>query len=68
MYTGQSVLAIGAGLGGITTAALLAKQEYNVTVLEKNKRPGGRYIASHSRRGINSQFAVPEFFSRVKLD
>jgi phytoene desaturase len=42
MYTGQSVLVIGAGLGGITTAALLARQGYDVTILEKNETPGGR--------------------------
>ncbi len=37
-----SVLVIGAGIGGITTAAHLARQGMQVTVLEKNARPGGR--------------------------
>jgi phytoene desaturase len=38
----KSALIIGAGIGGIVTAGRLAKQGYDVTVLEKNERPGGR--------------------------
>jgi phytoene desaturase len=38
----QSVIVIGAGIGGIATAARLAKNGYSVTVLEKNESPGGR--------------------------
>lgn len=37
-----TALVIGAGIGGIATAARLAKKGYNVTVLEKNDTPGGR--------------------------
>ena len=37
-----SVLVIGAGIGGITTAIHLAQHGMKVTVLEKNGRPGGR--------------------------
>ncbi|MCX6081656.1 MAG: phytoene desaturase family protein [Chloroflexi bacterium] len=33
---------IGAGIGGIATAARLAKSGFSVTVLEKNSMPGGR--------------------------
>ena len=36
------VVIIGAGIGGITAATLLAQQGLHVTVLEKNSRPGGR--------------------------
>ena len=36
------VLVIGAGLGGIATAARLARQGYGVTVVEKCAEPGGR--------------------------
>src|SRR5512137_1627686 len=36
------ILVIGAGIGGITTAARLACKGYQVTVLEKNDIPGGR--------------------------
>ncbi len=37
-----SVVIIGAGIGGIATAAHLAQQGKRVTVVEKNPRPGGR--------------------------
>jgi len=37
-----TAIVIGAGIGGITTAARLAKNGYSVTVLEKNETPGGR--------------------------
>ena len=37
-----TALIIGAGIGGIATAARLAKNGYDVTVLEKEAAPGGR--------------------------
>jgi phytoene desaturase len=40
--TAPAALVIGAGIGGIATAARLAKNGYDVTVLEKNETPGGR--------------------------
>jgi phytoene desaturase len=42
MNQGKSVIVIGAGIGGLATAALLAKNGYKVTVLEKNREVGGR--------------------------
>lgn len=38
----KSVFVLGAGIGGLATAALLAKKGYNVTVIEKNSFLGGR--------------------------
>lgn len=38
----KTVIIIGAGVGGIYTAAKLAKFGYNVTLVEKNQKPGGR--------------------------
>jgi len=38
----KSVLVIGAGMGGITAAAHLARSGLQVTVVEKNASPGGR--------------------------
>jgi phytoene desaturase len=37
-----TALVIGAGIGGIATAARLARNGYQVTVLEKNEKAGGR--------------------------
>jgi phytoene desaturase len=37
-----SVIVIGAGVGGISAAAQLARRGMQVTVVEKNPRPGGR--------------------------
>src|SRR5512141_1271521 len=37
-----TAVVIGAGIGGIATAARLAQQGFSVTVLEKNEKPGGR--------------------------
>ena len=39
---GQSVLVLGAGIGGLTTAYLLRKANYKVTVLEAFSHAGGR--------------------------
>lgn len=38
----NTVIVIGAGIGGIVAAAHLARRGLHVTVLEKNSRPGGR--------------------------
>ena len=38
----STAIVIGAGIGGIATAARLARNGYRVTVLEKNETPGGR--------------------------
>lgn len=37
----QHIIVIGAGIGGLTTAALLAQAGYSVTVLEAQTYPGG---------------------------
>jgi phytoene desaturase len=37
-----TVIVIGAGIGGLGTAAHLAQRGFHVTVLEKNAQPGGR--------------------------
>ena len=42
MANKPSALVIGAGIGGIATAGRLARNGYDVTVIEKNAQPGGR--------------------------
>ncbi|NHJ15168.1 MAG: phytoene desaturase [Candidatus Thorarchaeota archaeon] len=38
----MKVAVLGAGVGGLSVAPLLAREGYDVTVLEKNAEPGGR--------------------------
>lgn len=38
----KDIVIVGAGYGGLATAAILASQGRNVTVVEKNEGPGGR--------------------------
>lgn len=40
----RKIIVIGAGFSGLASAALLAKEGFEVTLLEKNDRPGGRAI------------------------
>ena len=47
------IVVVGAGIGGLTTAALLAKAGLDVTVLEAHVYPGGSRERS-TTRGIDS--------------
>ena len=38
----KNIVVIGSGFSGLSAASCLAKEGYNVTVLEKNASPGGR--------------------------
>ena len=68
----KNVTAIGAGVGGIAAAARLAKNDYNVTVLEKNDAPGGRCgrLESDGHRFDTGATMVlmPEFFEAAFED
>jgi phytoene desaturase len=40
--SGKDLIVVGSGFGGLAAAALVARDGWNVTVLEKNDQPGGR--------------------------
>ncbi len=66
--TGDSVIVIGAGFGGMSSAALLAKKGYDVTLVEKNSQPGGRAIVWEEKGFVYdmgpSWYLMPEVFER----
>src|SRR5919199_5759800 len=69
MNSHPTALIIGAGLGGIATAARLARNGYDVTVLEKNDAPGGR-CGQLTRDGHRfdtgaTLFLMPEVFRQT---
>ncbi|UCC61963.1 MAG: phytoene desaturase [Anaerolineae bacterium] len=69
MNSRKSVIVVGAGLGGIATAAHLARNGYRVTVYEKNSIPGGR-CGKLVRDGHHfdtgpTLFLMPEIFAQA---
>lgn len=63
---GKRVAIIGAGFGGLSAAAYLAKAGFDVTVLEKNNQPGGRAMV-HKTKGFTfdlgpSWYMMPDVF------
>ncbi len=69
MKNKPTALVIGAGIGGIATAARLAKNGFQVTVLEKNDKPGGRcnqILRDGHRFDIGpTLFLMPEVFAET---
>ncbi len=53
----DKILIIGSGIGGLSTAIILAKLGYDVTVIEKNKHPGGM-SRSFVRHGVHCNVGV----------
>jgi all-trans-retinol 13,14-reductase len=47
----EKVLIIGSGIGGLSAGIILAKLGFNVTVIEKNRQPGGM-MRGYVRRGV----------------
>jgi len=68
----SQAIIVGAGIGGIATAARLAKDGYEVTVLEKTAAPGGR-VALLERDGYRfdmgaTLFLMPETYAQTYAD
>jgi len=64
----RTAIVIGSGIGGLATAALLAKDGYQVTVIEKNEQPGGR-ASQFKSEGFTfdmgpSWYLMPDVFER----
>lgn len=53
----KTVLIIGSGIGGLSTAIILAQLGFEVTVVEKNRKPGG-LMRSYTRDGIECAVGV----------
>lgn len=72
MKPNPTALIIGAGMGGIATAARLARNGYEVTVLEKNHAPGGRcsrIVRDGHRFDVGATlFLMPEVFAQTYED
>ncbi|EEU37065.1 uncharacterized protein NECHADRAFT_97347 [Fusarium vanettenii 77-13-4] len=68
----KSVIVIGAGVGGVATAARLAKAGFKVTVLEKNDFTGGRCsLINHDGYRFDqgpSLLLLPQFFHEIFRD
>lgn len=64
----NKIVVVGAGFAGLSAACLLAKDGYEVTVLEKNSTPGGR-ARSYSDSGYTfdmgpSWYLMPDVFEK----
>jgi len=65
MNSSKRIIIIGAGIGGLATAALLAQRGYTVTIIEKNKTVGGR-----ARRYIDGPYTFdmgPSWYMMPKV-
>ncbi len=54
---GKNIVVIGAGVGGLSAGILLSLLDYRVTIVEKNREPGG-LVRSYARRGIDCPVGV----------
>ncbi len=67
-----SVVVIGAGIGGIAVAARLARHGYQVSVVEKNGRAGGRCDRlikdGHQFDTGSTLFLMPELYAQTFTD
>ncbi|KAF5023290.1 hypothetical protein F66182_4671 [Fusarium sp. NRRL 66182] len=65
----KSAVVIGAGVGGVATAARLAKAGFKVTIVEKNDFTGGRCsLIHHDGYAGPSLLLLPRFFHEIFQD
>lgn len=69
---GKKIIVIGAGFGGLSAAAYLAKAGHDVTILEKNDQPGGRAMVL-KKKGFTfdlgpSWYMMPDVFDDFFAD
>jgi phytoene dehydrogenase-like protein len=55
--SGKNIVIIGSGVGGLSAGILLALENYEVTVVEKNPLPGG-LMRSYNRAGMDCPVGV----------
>lgn len=64
----RPIIVIGAGVGGLTTAALLSSQGHNVRVLEKSSKLGGRTASMTFRNHIlDNGFHIMPFYKKSAI-
>jgi phytoene dehydrogenase-like protein len=64
----KSAMIVGAGVGGLCTAALLARSGVDVTVLEKRGRVGGRTASeTHRNHTLDNGFHIMPFYKKSAL-
>lgn len=68
----KKIVVVGAGFGGLSAAAYLARDGYDVTVIEKNDQPGGRAMVMH-KKGYTfdlgpSWYMMPDVFDDFFAD
>jgi len=66
------IVIIGAGFGGLSAAALLARDGFDVTVIEKTEQPGGR-ASVFNEKGYNfdmgpSWYLMPDVYEKFFSD
>lgn len=51
-------IVVGAGFGGVTSAAVLASRGYSVLVLDKNRRPGGKAMRVRRNGTVHDMWPI----------
>ena len=66
---GRRVAVIGAGPGGLTCAYILAERGFDVTVFEKNDKPGGQLIlAAAPPEKAKTAWAIEDMVKQCEID